>query len=313
MQTTSDTPLRSFVKRSFPRLWRVLATSRAKVVPVARDARYRMRYAELVSRRVVKGGSFRRGDTGTAVVNAAPNSGALTSADQGRSLDEIQTEYAQRSHRSFLGGAFRGYALNDALRWDEPQMYYSFSGLALSSAKCAERLLGVAPSELRVLELGCGAGSLGDLFFRLGVADYVGIDGNALAGAHSPFIRDRREHFLFLNLQEEIRLQRGGAPVLFDVVCSFEVLEHIDEAAIATFLSNVKAHLRPGGLFICSASLNRDQDVHVTVHERDWWLRAFSQAGFREVPGSWDMKVSRNHPWNWHPEQSNVFVLAIPE
>src|ERR1700687_2591992 len=66
----------------------------------------------------------------------------------------------------------------------------------------------------------------------LGLWDYVGIDGNPLFIEFNPHLSAYAEHFQMLNLQEPIQLQGVSAPVQFDMVCSFEVLEHIREDAV---------------------------------------------------------------------------------
>jgi hypothetical protein len=75
-------------------------------------------------------------------------------------------------------------------------------------------------------------------------------------------------------------------------------------------LYNVALHLQEGGLFIGTASLGDWGDVHVTVRPRAWWLERFAAYGLVEfAPGYWERKVARNHPCNWTPERSNVFIL----
>jgi SAM-dependent methyltransferase len=71
-------------------------------------------------------------------------------------------------------------------------------------------------------------------------------------------------------------------PVLFDVVTSWEVMEHIHERDLGAVVENVKRHLRPGGLWIMSVAVFDDFqngiNLHQTVKPRQWWIERF--AGF---------------------------------
>lgn len=243
-------------------------------------------------------------------MNRAPNSGPLTQADFSESVERVLRADATVTLRTVRKEELGGYALTDALRFDIPEMFYSFSGLALSIVAGAESVLSLRPDGLRVLELGCGSGALGCLLMRLNVSNYIGIDGNALAGRFSPHMRFHRNRFLFLNLQEPIKLYADTERVYFDIVCSFEVLEHIAESTVDIFLQNITFHLRTGGLFICSISMQDRGDVHVTVRPRGWWLERFATYGLMEFDGRHlEENISREHPCNWTPERSNVFIL----
>ena len=76
-------------------------------------------------------------------------------------------------------------------------------------------------------------------------------------------------------------------PLHFDIVTSWEFMEHIAEDDIEKVAANVKRHLKPGGLWIMSVS--SDEDVvngvalHQTVQEKDWWVRKFSELGFSNL------------------------------
>lgn len=244
------------------------------------------------------------------IVNISCNSGPITPADFSESVESVWWAYAGVTERSVLSGELRGYAVNDALRFETPEMLYSFAGLALKIIACAKSILKVKPERLSVLELGCGSGALGHLLLRRGVLNYVGIEGNALAGRFSPYMRPHRSRFLFLNLQEPIELYENKARLYFYIVCSFEVLEHIVESKLGIFLRTVTEHLKEGGLFICSASTGDWGDVHITIKPRSWWLERFAAYGLVEFASDhWEQKIARAHPYNWTPERSNVFLL----
>lgn len=109
-----------------------------------------------------------------------------------------------------------------------------------------ERMMtGLAPGA-RVLDVGCGNGSLTAEFGRMGY-DVTGVDlsreGIEQARAHYPAGR-----FEVLAADERLLENLGVEP--FDLVCSVEVIEHLyDPAAL---LAGCFAALRPGGMLLLS-------------------------------------------------------------
>ena len=86
-------------------------------------------------------------------------------------------------------------------------------------------------------------------------------------------------------------LDHAGRPMSFDIVTSWEVLEHIPEDRISQLLENIRAHLRPKGIFVASVALFECNDpdsgepYHVTLKPRDWWEAKFNEAGMTCVDG----------------------------
>jgi SAM-dependent methyltransferase len=110
----------------------------------------------------------------------------------------------------------------------------------------AERYVG-----LDVLDAACGVGYGSAVIARSGAKSVVGIDVDAQTVAYA------REHFAhprvaFAEANAEQLAQLGQT---FDVVVSFETIEHLREPI--RFLAEVRRVLRPGGRFICSTP-NRD-------------------------------------------------------
>jgi SAM-dependent methyltransferase len=105
-----------------------------------------------------------------------------------------------------------------------------------------DRIAALLPRDARsILEIGCGEGSVGH---RLASRyDYVGVEPDAQSCA----VAQSR-----IGSRGEVRC--GDVSLLgesrFDVVCAFEVLEHIedDRAALTSWLS----HVRPGGHLLLS-------------------------------------------------------------
>lgn len=110
------------------------------------------------------------------------------------------------------------------------------------------RLLPQPP--LDVLEIGCGQGAAGARLARLG--RYVGLEPDAESHAVA---RERVGAAGGEVRHGSVEQLRDGEQ--FDLVCAFEVLEHIedDEAAVAAWVQR----LRPGGHLLLSVPAHQDR------------------------------------------------------
>ncbi|HEY4415310.1 MAG TPA: class I SAM-dependent methyltransferase [Verrucomicrobiae bacterium] len=79
----------------------------------------------------------------------------------------------------------------------------------------------------------------------------------------------------------------GKRGILFDVITTWEVMEHIHERDIASVAENVKKHLRPGGLWIMSVALcddfHKGVNLHQTVKPKPWWVEKIESSGLKCV------------------------------
>lgn len=98
----------------------------------------------------------------------------------------------------------------------------------------------------RVLDVACGEG-YGSALMSTRAAQVAGVDISADAIVHGRRVYADRAN---LNLQEASCTALPFEAGAFDVVVSFETIEHIH--AQAEFLDEVKRVLKPGGLFILS-------------------------------------------------------------
>ncbi len=165
-----------------------------------------------------------------------------------------------------------------------------------------------------ILELGCGPAHLFFFFRRYGIPDYVGMDGHPHFVSFNPLLKGSEDHFLTLNLQEELRLSLDGSgPLSFDILLSFEVLEHIREETADALLKTIRNHMHRRSVFFCTASMNQEVAVHVLVRDREWWLSRFARVGLypRKDEGRLCRQMARAHPFNWHPRDTNLFALEL--
>jgi SAM-dependent methyltransferase len=100
----------------------------------------------------------------------------------------------------------------------------------------------------RVLEIGAGQGSAGALLARR--YDYVGLEPDAVSFAVA---EQRIGPGRVLHLDDEAY----EPPQSFDLVCAFEVLEHLEDDRAA--LERWQRFLRPGGWVLVSVPAGRDR------------------------------------------------------
>jgi 2-polyprenyl-6-hydroxyphenyl methylase/3-demethylubiquinone-9 3-methyltransferase len=106
-------------------------------------------------------------------------------------------------------------------------------------------------SDLRILDIGCGAGLLCEPFTRLG-AQVIGIDPSASNIAAAKLHADKGH--LSIDYRcitvEEIDMRER-----FDIVLAMEVVEHVNDVGV--FIGRCAAMLKPGGMMVVS-TLNRN-------------------------------------------------------
>lgn len=124
--------------------------------------------------------------------------------------------------------------------------------------------------QINCLDLGCAGGQL--------ILDYnkspktnicIGLDGSCGVYKHPNW-----EHDTILrhaDLTKSFVVLDEGAPVKFDIITCWEVVEHFEETDLDIFFTNVFKHLNKGGLFFGSIALfedTRDSDGFHQDHPR---------------------------------------------
>ncbi len=248
----------------------------------------------------------KNGTAASALKNQLQNGGGVPLDTSEFDPQRIISSISDRKNRASTATGFEGLALDDALAYTNDYKHFSFFRLAKAITQIARQIKPLGKSSL--LELGCGGGDMRPFLETLGLHDYVGVDGNPAALRYSPHVKGFEAQFHLLNLQQEINFG-----VKFDVVCTFEVLEHICEENLDYIIGTIRHHLGTNSIFLGTASLQDDLDVHVTVRERPFWLNKFRQHGL--VPHTrhqeFEQLLARNHPFNWHAGNTNVFALQV--
>jgi SAM-dependent methyltransferase len=119
-----------------------------------------------------------------------------------------------------------------------------------------ERML--PPGVVTVLEVGCGQGALGA---RLSARfDYLGIEPDP----ESFGVAQGRFAHLPKGEVRQTTIEALGREVLFDLVCAFEVLEHIEDDASA--LREWASHIKPGGWLMLSVPAHQRRYAAADQH-----------------------------------------------
>ncbi|KAI8974524.1 ubiquinone biosynthesis O-methyltransferase [Trametes punicea] len=164
-------------------------------------------------------------------------------------------------------------------------------------------------SGLDVVDVGCGGGLLCESLARLG-GRTLGIDASssniAIASLHaaadpalassSASDRKRKGSLTYEHTSvEELLAQRG--PNSFDVVCSMEVIEHVDNPR--TFLTNCAMLVKPGGHLFLSTIARTPLSYFLTIIAAEHLLRLVA-------PGTHTYSKYIN------PDEMTEFFLSTP-
>ena len=144
---------------------------------------------------------------------------------------------------------------------------------------------------LRVLDMGCSGGG----FVRSLIDDgclAIGLEGSDYSKKHQRCEWRHIPDFLFtcdvtgeFNVFEKTESDKKR--IAFDVITSWELIEHLPESALPVIADNVRRHLAEDGLWIMSVSSSDDiidgVNLHQTVKPREWWIDFFSKMGFEHI------------------------------
>lgn len=243
------------------------------------------------------------------VRNVLPNNGPLPVDREFTSAAEVVKVHNDPSRRRQSAEGYEGFAPDDAIFDPATESHEVWSNAEFAAVLA--RFAHDTYADPSVLELGCGPAHLFFFLRRYGLVDYFGIDGNPMLLDFTPHLRGHEEHFALLDLQQEIRLEEDGKPLSFDVICSFEVLEHIREDALGAYLATVHNHMHPDSVFLATASTLDTMDVHVLVREEEWWLEQFAAAGLVPDERRRALKddLLGHPPFNWGLATTNLFAL----
>lgn len=141
---------------------------------------------------------------------------------------------------------------------------------------------------LSFLDLGCSAGGIvWDAILRGHIA--VGLEGSDLSKLRqrgewrllegSLFTCDISKPFAVLD-------DKTNMPHIFDVVCAWEVLEHLSKEGLKTLFAQLDRHMDEHSVFFASISqveggyTDDGRHLHQTIQPKDWWADFLAKEGF---------------------------------
>lgn len=162
----------------------------------------------------------------------------------------------------------------------DPGMAFG-SGTHETTGMCLELLEEALHGGERVIDVGTGSGILAIGAALLGAKDVLAVDIDPVA------VRVARENIAHNGLEAIVRAEQGDLLASSDGVCELCVANIIADV-IRLFAEPLKAHIVPGGLFICSGIIKeREQDV----------VEALTAAGYAILEtrrrGEWVAMLSR--------------------
>lgn len=144
---------------------------------------------------------------------------------------------------------------------------------------------------LKVLDLGCSGGGFVKDCLDDGCLS-VGLEGSDFSKKHRRAEWATIPEYLFTcdvtaDFVITAEFGDGRRTLQFDVVTSWELIEHIAEQDLAQLATNVRRHLSPSGIWVMSISPNEEViagiRLHQTVKPKEWWINKWSQLGFAHL------------------------------
>jgi SAM-dependent methyltransferase len=149
-----------------------------------------------------------------------------------------------------------------------------------------------------VLDVGCGSGAWLNIWNKIGVSDYTGLDGAYVL--KSP-LRIPRERFVASDLANSFNCSRS-----FDLVQSLEVAEHIPPEKARIFVDALAAH---GDIILFSAAQpGQGGEHHVNEQSPEYWRKLFTVHGYRMFDVIRPQFVNDNAIAPWYRYNTFVFV-----
>lgn len=151
-----------------------------------------------------------------------------------------------------------------------------------------------------VLDVGCGIGTWLCEFDRLGVKNYLGIDGEYVDQRQLLIPGDR---FKSANLENPFDFGR------FDLVCSMEVAEHLSESAADGF---VRSLVNAAPVVLFSAAIPRQGGTdHINEQWQSYWAAKFFERGYVALDFIRPLIKSNHDVAFWY--RQNTLVYCRPD
>lgn len=170
------------------------------------------------------------------------------------------------------------------LRYDEKCGYFdniNFNGENHGNKHFNNYINCLFNRKISVLDLGCGGGKfihdvIEDGNLGIGLEGFQRYEINKIAEwSKIP------ENLKIINIAKSYQiLNEHDQFIKFDIITSWEVLEHLFEDEIDTFLQNIYNHSHQETFIFLTISFRPDNG-HFTIKPLQWWLEKFQNNNFR--------------------------------
>ncbi len=184
--------------------------------------------------------------------------------------------------------------------YDDAFFDYINAGSTRSAQRVVPLLIALA-APASVLDVGSGAGAWLREWARADIGDYLGVDGDYVTDDQLLIPGD---HFRRYDLSQAFSLDRK-----FDLVCSFEVAEHVAPPFADQFVDNLVRH---GDVVAFSAATpGQGGEFHVNEQPYDYWRAKFNQRRYACYDAVRPVIVTDKTIEPWY--RYNIFLFANPD
>jgi len=141
-----------------------------------------------------------------------------------------------------------------------------------TSIEMIRELAAIFPN-LRLLDIGCSSGQfVSDCLAENYLA--VGLEGSdySLIRKRPQWDRLAGINLFTCDVSQPFSIEQNTTQIVFNVVTTWDVLEHIPLKDLPQVMSNIHKHLEPNGIFIGTVSVAADPPWHQTVMAREKWI-----------------------------------------
>lgn len=205
--------------------------------------------------------------------------GIIAPARYGSGAGRYDAERFWRDRFAKYGGQLRGSGHEGLSEAENRSRYNTLAGVI--SGILADS--GIALSNCRVLDIGCGPGYFTGMLADMGVREYVGLD---ITDELFPILRDRFPQFHFI--QADITSQAVSGK--FNLVLMIDVLEHIvTEEGMAHAMATIREALSEEGLLVVGPAFKKNRRGFFYVRH---WTEKDIRAHFQDYSLSYKRQVS---------------------
>tara|TARA_Y100000592_G_scaffold79104_1_gene124620 strand:- start:272 stop:967 length:696 start_codon:yes stop_codon:yes gene_type:complete len=143
------------------------------------------------------------------------------------------------------------------------------------------------------LDLGCSGGQLVVDILNLNPNENISI---GLEGSDYSAIRKRdnwsthyNKNLFTCDITEPFKILNDDKLMKFDIISSWEVMEHLPSDKLDNVFQNIYNHLSDDGIYACSINVGSDRpngvELHLTREKPPFWEEVFDRNGFKMVGG----------------------------